>query len=189
MKLAIALTSAGLIVAASSAIAGQVISVDPFTAVEASDGAHVIIRHGNHQEVNMIEGSTEYSRFEVRDGTLHLITCQGWHCPWHYKFKVEVVMPQIDAINASDGAYIEAQGSFPSQRDLAVKATDGGNVDARAIAAANVNARASDGGNLRIKPRHSMQAHADDGGNIEYWGNPTVTRLVAEDGGNVSQQN
>lgn len=185
MKLAIALAAIAL---ATPAFAGQVIPVGSFNAVEASDGAHVIIRHGNMQQVTMIEGSTQFSRVEVRDGVLHLITCQGWRCPHDYKFKVEVTMPQVTAIDASDGAYIEAQGPFPGQRDLAVKASDGGNIDARAIAAANVDAKASDGGNLRIQPRQSMKAHADDGGNIEYWGHPTVTTLVAEDGGNVSQE-
>ncbi|MBS0272994.1 MAG: hypothetical protein JSR55_01050, partial [Proteobacteria bacterium] len=44
MKFAIAL-AAGLLLA-SPALAGQVISVDRFSSVEASDGAHVIIRHG-----------------------------------------------------------------------------------------------------------------------------------------------
>lgn len=183
MKLAIALASAGLLLA-SPALADQVISVDHFSKVEASDGAHVIIRHGA-QQVNMVEGSTEFSRFEVRDGTLHLITCEGWHCPHHYKFKVEVTMPAVNALEASDGAYIETQGNFPAQGDLSVHATDGGDIDVRAIAAANVDAYASDGGNLKIHPRKSMQARAKDGGNIDYWGNPTVTRLVAEDGGNV----
>ena len=185
MKLVIAVAAAGIALA-SPAFAGQVISVGSFSAVEASDGAHVIIRHGDRQQVNMIEGSLEFSRFEVRDDTLHLVTCQGWHCPHHYKFKVEVVMPRVNAIEASDGAYIETEGSFPGQRDLAVKASDGGNIDARAIVAANVNAKASDGGNLRIQPRQTLRAHADDGGNIEYWGHPTITSLVAEDGGNVS---
>jgi hypothetical protein len=167
------------------AFAGQMIPVGTFNSVEASDGAHVIIRHGAAQQVTMLKGSTEFSRFEVRDGTLHLITCEGWHCPRHYSFEVDVVMPSINAAVASDGAAIEAQGSFPAQGDLSVKATDGGDIDVRAIAAANVNAYASDGGNLKIHPRKSMQAQAKDGGNIDYWGNPTVTRLVAEDGGNV----
>ena len=187
MKFAIAFAATGFLLA-SPALAGQVISVDHFSSVEASDGAHVIIRHGA-QQVNMVEGSTEFSRFEVRDGTLHLITCEGWHCPHHYKFKVEVTMPAVNALEASDGATIETQGDFPSQGDLSVRATDGGNIDARALAAANVNAKASDGGNLKIHPRKSMQAHAEDGGNIDYWGNPTVTRLVAEDGGNVHGEN
>src|SRR6185312_14182739 len=113
MKFAIAWAAASVALA-SPALAGQTISVDRFSSVEASDGAHVIIRHGA-QQVNMVEGSTEFSRFEVRDGTLHIITCEGWHCPHHYKFKVEVTMPAIDALEASDGAAIEAQGSFPTQ--------------------------------------------------------------------------
>jgi len=184
MRLAIALVAAGIALA-SPALAGQVIPVGPFNSVEASDGAHVTIRHGGAQQVTMVKGSTEFSRFEVRDGVLHLITCEGWHCPRNYSFDVDVVMPSINAIVASDGAAIEAQGSFPTQGNLSVKATDGGDIDARAIMAANVDAKASDGGNLKIHPRKSMQAHADDGGNIDYWGNPTVTRLVAEDGGNV----
>lgn len=186
MKLAIAL--AATIAFAAPAFAGQVIPVGQFNAVQATDGAHVIIRHGSVQQVTMVKGSTQYSRFEVRDGVLHLVTCEGWHCPRHYEFKVDITMPDIKAIDASDGAYIETQGSFPAQGELAIKATDGGNIDARALAAANVNARASDGGNMKIRPLRAMKAHADDGGNIEYWGHPTVTSLVAEDGGNVSQE-
>jgi len=187
MKFAIALAAVSLALT-SPAFAAQTISVGPFSAVEASDGAHVIIRHGNVQQVTMIDGSLEFSRFDVRDGTLHLVTCQGWHCPRHYKFKVEVVMPQVNAIEATDGAYIETEGSFPGQRDLAVKASDGGNIDVRAIMAANVTAHASDGGNIRIAPRQTLKAKAEDGGNIEYWGHPTITSLVSQDGGNVSGQ-
>ena len=186
MKFAIALASASLLLAAP-AFAGQTINVGPFSGVEASDGAHVIIRHGA-QQVTMVKGSLEFSRFEVRDGVLHIVTCEGWHCPRHYEFEVDVTMPSINAVEASDGAAIETEGEFPAQGNLNVKATDGGNIDARAIAAANVNASASDGGNLQIRPRRSMKARAEDGGNIRYWGNPTVTSLVTQDGGNVSSE-
>ncbi|MGN6149380.1 MAG: GIN domain-containing protein [Rhizomicrobium sp.] len=187
MKLAIAVAAAGVALA-SPAFAGQTIQVGSFNAVEASDGAGVIVRHGDRQQVTMVEGSLDVSNFEVRDGALHIITCRSWHCPNHYRLRVEVVMPQVSAIEATDGADIDVEGPFPPQRELAVKASDGGNIDARAIAAANVNARASDGGNLRIQPRKTMQAHAVDGGNIRYWGNPSVTSLVASDGGNVSSE-
>ena len=188
MELAIAFATAGLVLA-SPALAAQVIPVGHFDAIDASDGASVVIRHGDAEQVTMIEGSTQYSRFEVKDGVLHLVTCEGWTCPRNYSFKVEVVMPNVRSIEASDGASIEAQGNFPAQGDLHVKATDGGDVDARAIAAAYVEATASDGGNMRIAPRKTMKARAEDGGNIRYWGNPTVTSLVAEDGGNVSGEN
>src|SRR6201996_5260220 len=186
MKLAILIGAAALL--ATPVFAAQTISVGPFSAVEADDGAQVTIRHGA-QQVTMTEGSMEFSRFEVRDGVLHLVTCEGWHCPHHYKFHVEISMPNINAIEASDGANIVIDEGFPAQADLSVKASDGGNIDARSLVAANVNAKASDGGNLKIHPRKTMQAHADDGGNIVYWGNPTVTALVSEDGGSVRGEN
>ncbi len=168
--------------------AGETLSVAPFTAVKASDGANVIIRHGDRQQVTLAAGSTQFSQIEVRDGVLTVETCKDWSCPRHYRLEVDVTMPNVSALKAEDGARIEAQGDFPAQAHLAAKATDGGTVDARAVAAADVDAAASDGGEVLVEPRQSMTAHAEDGGLVRYWGHPAVNGLIAEDGGTVRQE-
>lgn len=180
--------AAATVLLASPAWANETLNLAAFTRVTAADGAEVVIRHGATQSVTLTKGSTQYSRLDVRDGTLHIETCSGWHCPWHYGLRVEITMPNIAGLEASDGASLEAQGPFPAQAHLAAKATDGGRVDARAIAAADVDATASDGGELSVQPRRSMNARAEDGGVVRYWGSPTVKNLIANDGGAVRQE-
>lgn len=187
MKHIVWLASAAVLLA-SSALAGESLSLPSFNSVKASDGADVIVRHGAVQSVVLAAGSTQYSKLEVRDGVLEIETCKDWSCPWHYHLEVDITMPQVSGLAADDGARIEAQGSFPAQAQFAAKATDGGRVEARAIAAAEVNAVADDGGELSVEPRRSMKAKAEDGGVVRYWGNPTVKSLVAEDGGAVRQE-
>jgi len=187
MKHAILLASAALLLA-TPALADETVNLPGFTGVKASDGADVVIHHGARQSVVLTKGSTQYSRLEVRDGTLHIETCKGWHCPWHYSLHVEITMPDVAALYATDGARVSAEGAFPAQPHLSAKATDGGRVEARAIAAADVDASASDGGALSVQPRRTMNARAVDGGVVRYWGTPTVKNLVANDGGAVHQE-
>jgi len=177
------------LLAATPALADETLNLPGFTSIVAVDGANVVIHHGNRQSVVITRGSTQYSQLEVRDGTLHIETCKtGWHCPWQYGLKVEITMPNVTSLHAEDGARIAAEGSFPGQQHFAGKANDGGVVDARAIAAADVDANASDGGVLSVQPRRTMNARAEDGGVVRYWGNPQIKNLVAEDGGAVQQK-
>ena len=173
----------------SPALADETLNLPSFTSIKASDGADVIVRHGGAQSVVLAAGSTQYSKLEVQDGTLVIETCKNWSCPHHYHLEVDITLPEVSGLEAEDGARIEAQGSFPAQAHLAAKATDGGRVEARAIAAADVNALASDGGELEVEPRQTMTAKADDGGVVRYWGDPKVKSLIAEDGGAVRGQN
>jgi len=184
MKLLAAATA--ILLFGTAAHAGQTIAVGPFTVVSGTDGAHIVIRHGNAQRVELVKGSTQFTRVEVKDGTLHVDACgNSWHCPHHYELEVDIVMPDLRGVEASDGASIEAAGTFPAQGSLNVHATDGGSTDTRAIAARHANAKADDGGNIRVRAVQTLDAKADDGGNIEYWGSPHVS-IVATDGGNVS---
>ncbi|HEY5337155.1 MAG TPA: DUF2807 domain-containing protein [Rhizomicrobium sp.] len=186
MKLATLAATASLLLA-SSAFAGTVVPLDHFTGVSASDGARVTIRYGAVQQVTVIKGDPQISRIEVQNGKLVVETCIH-DCPRHYSLEVDVVMPNLETVHANDGGSIETQGSFPAQQQIEASANDGGRVDARAIAAAHVDATATDGGDLLIQPRQSMNARAEDGGAVRYWGNPTVTSLKVEDGGTVHQE-
>ncbi|MBS0279249.1 MAG: DUF2807 domain-containing protein [Proteobacteria bacterium] len=187
MNRAILLASAALLLA-TPALAAETVNLPGFSRVTATDGADVIIHSGGRQSVVITRGSTQYSRLEVRDGTLHIETCKGWQCPWHYGLRVEITMPNVMALHAEDGARIAAEGAFPAQPHFTGKANDGGVVDARAIAAADVDANASDGGVLSVQPRRTMNARAEDGGVVRYWGNPQIKNLIADDGGMVQQK-
>lgn len=187
MKNALLAAPALALLLCSPACAGQTVAVGPFTAVSGTDGARIMIRHGAPQHVELVKGSTQFTRVEVKDGTLHVDTCgnASWSCPHHYELEVDIVMPDLRSVEASDGSSVEAAGNFPAQGGLNVHATDGGSTDTRAIAAQHVNAKADDGGNARVRAVQSLDAKADDGGNIEYWDRPRVN-ISATDGGNVS---
>jgi hypothetical protein len=184
MKFAILLASASILFVCP-ALAGTVIPLDHFSSVKASDGGHVIIRHGAVQQVTLVKGSTEFTRFNVRDGKLDIVTCDH-NCPHNYSLEVEIVAPEIIAIAAEDGGSIEMQGAFPAQEKLSAWANDGGRVDARAITASQADAKAEDGGEVLVHAASILNAAADDGGNVQYWGNPIVNRTVS-DGGNVEK--
>jgi hypothetical protein len=172
------------LIAATPALAGQSLQLDRFYGVTASDGARVTIRHGATQQVTLISGDAQTSRIEVRDKMLHIETCIH-HCPWGYKLEVEIVTPGITQIAASDGGSIDVESGFPAQDKLYLTAEDGGRVDARALPASKVDAKAEDGGDLLLRADNILNANADDGGNIRYWGKATVNRMVS-DGGSVS---
>ena len=186
MKLMALLASAGVLLA-TSAFAATVLPLAGFSGIKASDGARVIIRHGAGQQVTLTEGSTEFSRLEVRDGKLDIVGCT-YRCPHNYRLEVEIVTPGIAAIDAEDGASITAQGDFPAQAEFAALARDGGRVVARNISASRVNAGAEDGGMVLVRATGALNAVANDGGSIEYWGSPALNSHIS-DGGNVKQGN
>jgi hypothetical protein len=184
MKIAMMLASAGaLLVTAAYA---QTIPLGPFDGVSATDGADVSIRHGAVQQVTLLRGNTQISRVDVHDGKLTISTCR-YVCPPNYQLKVAITMPQLKSVAADDGATIRAEGDFPAQATLAADASDGGDLDLRAIPAAHADAKADDGGNIHIRATASLNASADDGGNIIYSGSPAIN-MRADDGGNVDHE-
>lgn len=175
---------AGALLCASPALAAETLSLAPFSGISAEDGARVIVRYGASQQVTITEGSTQYSRVEVRGNGLQIEGCSRW-CPHDYRLTVEIVTPQMSAVKAEDGASITFKDGFPAQGELSVSAEDGGDIDARALHAQSANAKADDGGNIQLTADNSLNAEAEDGGNITYWGHPTV-RLHMDDGGSVN---
>jgi Putative auto-transporter adhesin, head GIN domain len=184
MKIAFACATALATLVSASAFAGTVVPLANFSGIHASDGASVTVLHGNQQRVTIIKGDAQTSVVEVHGDSLAVETCRHW-CPRHYGLEVEVVTPNLNAVLADDGAEITAQGNFPAQPHLAVDATDGGHVDSRAIPAADVAAKADDGGMVETRATGALKAIAEDGGAVRYWGKPAVT-LHSDDGGSIS---
>lgn len=178
--------TAAIVAAPAAASAAQVVSVPAFKALELNDGGHVTVRHGAMQRVTLIEGSLQYTRFVLREHTLHIENCYV-RCPRNYRLRVEIVTPSVLGLAVNDGGMMSAEGSFPLQDSVAAAVSDGGIVDARAIPAKNVAAAVNDGGIVLVTAKTNIAAHIRDGGRVTFWGDPTNIVKSIEDGGVVSR--
>ncbi|MDE2181781.1 MAG: DUF2807 domain-containing protein [Alphaproteobacteria bacterium] len=174
-----------LIIAA--AVAATPVSVGAFKSVHLNGGGHVVLHHGAKQQVTLLKGSTQFTRFEIRDGDTLVIDVCTADCPHNYQLEVDITAPNIEGAAINGGGEIEAQGTFPNQGHLNVAVSGGGEIDVRSIPADAVNAAINGGGEIRTSPRRTLQAAVNGGGEITYTGNPNVTSAVMG-GGDVTKK-
>jgi hypothetical protein len=152
--------------------------VAPFTSIEMSGGAHVLLRNAPSHRVQVIQGSRELSRIEVtRSGELIIDKCRS-KCPKGYQLELEVFAPSITSISVAHSGRLESRESFARQTELTVDVSNGGTIDVRSFAADRVIASVSQGGGILTAPRASLSATVSNGGNITYWGDPEVKSSV-----------
>lgn len=171
---------------AAPARAQQIVSVAPFASIELEGGGHVTVKHGDVQRVQLVQGSTAYTRFTVEDGRKLRIDACNNDCPHHYDLDVEITTPNIDALAVSGGGAIDGAAGFPPLRKLAVAVDGGGSIDARALDVDTATAAVDGGGVIRVRANGKLTAAIDGGGKIRYWGNPQVTQAI--DGGGEVQR-
>ncbi|HUO92295.1 MAG TPA: DUF2807 domain-containing protein [Rhizomicrobium sp.] len=166
---------------------GGVVSVGEFDSVGLHGGGHVVLRYGPTESVRLLKGSTQYTRIRVEDAhSLEIDACEN-DCPLHYDLEVEVVMPRIAAVAVEGGGHIEAVSGFPSQDQLTAAVHGGGDIDLRAIDAANATAAVDGGGRIHIRANQHLTAAVNGGGSIGYSGNAEVTNAV-NGGGDVHRE-
>ena len=184
----ITLTSALLctVLASAPAPAQSVVSVPHFDSVELEGGGHVVVRYGDAQQVRLIQGSTQFTRFTVEDGGKLRIDACNDVCPHHYDLQVVITTPRIDALAIGGGGAIDSEGSFPAPHRLAVAIEGGGRIDTRAMNAERATAAINGGGVIRVRAETELTAAINGGGNIRYWGNPRVTQAI--DGGGAVER-
>jgi hypothetical protein len=178
-------TAVSLLVA-DAALAGPGLNLAPFSAINAHGGAGVVLRHGSVQRVTVVKGDLSKADLHLTGKTLDISPCKNW-CWNTSDFKVEIVSPRIDAIEAHGGGAVKAEGDFPKQPMLSVEAHGGGAVDVRAIPADTVRARAHGGGAIKVKALSSIDAEANGGGAITYSGNPAHVMSQTHAGGAISR--
>jgi hypothetical protein len=164
--------------------AQSVVPVPHFDSVELEGGGHVVIRYGEVQQVRLIRGSTEFTRFRVEDGGKLRIDACNRDCPHQYDLEVEITTPRTEALAVDGGGAIDSEGGFPPPQRLALAIEGGGKIDARAMNADHATAAIDGGGVIRVRAEAELTAAINGGGNIRYWGNPKVTQAI-EGGGEV----
>ena len=153
-----------------------------FSAVELRNGGHVNLVHGQSQGVTLRKGDPqEYSITIGDDGRLMIDRCPT-PCEHGHDFEVEVVTPRLAAIAVAEGGTIQSRGEFPHQAEIGVAVSQGGTIDIRSMAVANVTASVESGGRIFVKPESALSAKVEQGGVITYWGDAVVKSSVRHGG-------
>jgi hypothetical protein len=181
MKITLSSVLLCVVLVSAPARAQDVVSVPHFDSVELEAGGHVVVRYGDVQEVRLISGSTQFTRFTVEDGRKLRIDACNDDCPRHYDLQVEITTPHIDALAVDGGGVIDSEGGFPAPHRLALAIEGGGKIDARAMNAERATVAIDGGGVIDVRAESELTAAINGGGNIRYWGNPRVTQAI--DGG------
>lgn len=184
MRIAIAFAASLL---ASSAFAGTAVPTGHFDGVELRGGGHVTVKHGASQSVTLVKGSTQYTRFHIRDGHVLIIDACDGSCPHVYDLDVEIVTPDLTSAAVNGGGEIVASSGFPARGQFAAAVNGGGEIDMRAIGAATVSAAVHGGGDVHVTATQQLNAAVSGGGDITYRGNPQVNEAV-NGGGSVERE-
>lgn len=176
----------GVVLFATSGFAQTLVPVPPFNALELEGGGHVILKYGSVQQVRLIHGSTQFTRFAVEDGDkLRIEACRS-DCPHHYDLEVEITTPRISALAISGGGRIESAGGFPAPDKIALAVEGGGAIDTRALDVGRATAAVDGGGDITLRADRELTAAIHGGGKIRYWGNPHVVQAI-DGGGEVER--
>lgn len=170
------------------ATAATVVPVPPFDTIELKGGGHVTLVHGPAQQVQLLKGNTQRTRFHVEPDEpdkLIIDACDSG-CWGRYDLEVQIVTPEIHGVAVSGGGAIDANRGFPPASRLSAAVEGGGTIDVRAIAAAKATAAIEGGGDIRVNANNSLTAAINGGGRIRYSGNPRVTEAV-NGGGSISK--
>jgi Putative auto-transporter adhesin, head GIN domain len=175
--------------AALPAAAQTVVPVDRFDSIQLEGGGHVTLVHGATQQVKLIRGSTQYTRFHAKFGQPRKLVIEACNkdCPQQYDLEVEITTPDLESVAIEGGGHIESRGAFPGQQSITVAIDGGGNIDIRSIEAVSATAAIDGGGHVKLTARDNLTAAIDGGGHVEYWGNPKNVTRVVDGGGDVSK--
>lgn len=172
---------------ASAALAGTDLTFPAFTGISTHGGAAVVLRHGAVQRVTVVKGDLSKADIHLNGKSLDISPCKAW-CVNSGEFKVEIVSPRIEDIQAHGGGALKAEGDFPKQPMLNLQAHGGGAINVRAIPAETVHAQAHGGGVIKLQALSSIDAQANGGGVISFAGNPPHIISQSHGGGAISKE-
>jgi beta-lactamase regulating signal transducer with metallopeptidase domain len=153
-----------------------------FSSVELRNGGTVTLIHGASARVTLLKGDPEQASISIRDdGRLVIDRCPT-HCPRNHEFQVEVATPALAAIAVAEGGTIQSRGEFPPQAEIGLEVSQGGTIDLRSMAVANVTASVASGGRIFVKPASALSAEVEQGGVITYWGDAVVRSSIRHGG-------
>ena len=174
--------------AATPALAAELVHVPRFQSVELRGGGDVSIRPGSVQRVTLVEGSRQFTSFRVeRNGSLKIDACNA-QCPRNYSLRIEIESPSVPAVAIRGGGEIVAASGFGPQPELSAAIMGGGEINVRSVRAATVSAAINGGGTIHAGPSSSLSVAVNGGGSVRYSGNPQLNTAIVG-GGSVIRSN
>ncbi len=167
--------------------AAESVPLPSFRSVQLRGGGDVLLVRGPVQRVTVLNGSTAFTRFTVRDGQLRIDACNE-RCPRNYDLQIRIEAPSVPDVAIQGGGTIRAAGGFAPQGQLSAAIQGGGRIDVRTVAVGDVSAAINGGGQIAVRPRATLSAAVNGGGTVRYSGNPQVSMAV-HGGGDVIRSN
>lgn len=170
------------------ASAAELVQVPAFESVQLRGGGSIVVRRGPVQRVTIVNGSSAYTRMSVdHRGQLTIDACNE-RCPRQYNLQIEIQSPDAPDAAISGGGSISFAPGFSAQGDISIAINGGGQIDARAVPAANVSAAVNGGGRILSGASRNLSAAVSGGGEVRYAGSPQVSSAV-NGGGSVRRGN
>lgn len=168
--------------------AAEIVPVPRFDSVELRGGGSVVVRPGSAQRVVILSGSTQFTRFHLRQGRQLVIDACNDSCPRHYDLRIEIESPSAPDVALQGGGSIVAAPGFASQSELSAAIAGGGIIDLRSVNATSVNAAINGGGRILSGRSANLTAAVNGGGEVRYTASANVSMAV-HGGGTVHQGN
>src|SRR3982750_4468012 len=138
--------------------AATYISLPPFRSVQLRGGGNVIVVPGPVQRVSLVQGSTQFTKFSMREGGELRIDACDMRCPQNYDLKIRIESPHVPNAAIAGGGVISAAGGFAPQSQVSAAIHGGGKIDLRAVEANDVSAAINGGGEVLVHPRSVLSA-------------------------------
>lgn len=164
-----------MLLLASTAAASQPVATGPFQSVALRNGGEVVVRHGPAQHVVVMSGSPTITVVGTR------LVVDNHRGPHVSRPRVEIVTPSLTAASVTDGGRLRFEG-FPHQPIIAASVAQGGMLDLRQVPVDRVTTSVNNGGIIWVRAIAGLDAAISQGGNVTYWGNPTVKSSVSHGG-------
>lgn len=162
--------------ASAASVTAQNVAIPAFHSVESRNGAHVTVRYGTAQSVRIVSGSPKVF---VSGGRLVIDNHGRRH---DARVRVEVVTPNLDSLAQAQGGRMTVESGFPRMASVALSVAHGGGLDARRLPVDEVTASVSNGGLIAVRPERRLAVAISQGGNVTYWGNPSVSQSIRQGG-------
>lgn len=186
-RFALAALIAAPLTMATPSFAATDIPLPAFTGISVHGGGHVILVYGAKQRVTLLKGDPKVAQIEVKGNSLELSPCESVCMFRHVDLEVEIVSPNITAIEAHGGGAISTKGEFPKQAQMSVAAHGGGAISINAIPVEHVAAEVHGGGVVHLKALSTLAAAVHGGGAITYSGDPQLSAST-HGGGSISKE-
>lgn len=182
--------------------------VEAFTAVKAATGVNVDIKVGPAQSISADGPDGEMDRLQIISKSGRLVVKRkskkrwGWNWGDDSNFNVTITMPELNSIDVSSGASVDAEGvnservilDASSGADIDVggtcgivsaDASSGADINARDLVCREASADVSSGASIDVHATERFDGDASSGGGISVHGKPTQVNSSESSGGGI----